>query len=99
MAQYGEYDTSAFSVNGPPCSYATLGHYNLQSGSGPPVPAATASTSGHYIVPAYTAPPYDTLTHNSAPSCSGFFNIDSAYKTQGGNCNQKYLTSQCNQSL
>jgi len=82
------------SVGGSSCSYATLSHYNNGSkGMQPPVPRGT--TSGAYIVPAYGAPGYGTLMHGAAPSCSGFFNISDAYKSNGGNCNTKFVKKLC----
>jgi len=78
------------------CSYATLGHYNMVvPGTQPPVPAATRAAAGSYIVPSYSMPGYNALTHGAAPSCSGFFNIDNAYGSKGGNCNQQYHRSMC----
>ena len=79
------------------CAYTTLGHYNAQTpGTQPAVPKSTQETAGRYIVPSYSMPGYDALTHGSAaPSCSGFFNIDNAYKSKGGNCNQQYTRSMC----
>jgi hypothetical protein len=87
-------DTSSPTVSGPSCSYATLTHYNNGSrGMSPPVPRTT--TSGYYIVPAYGAPGYNTLMHDAAPSCSGYFGIDAAYRSKGGNCNQQYVRKLC----
>ena len=80
----------------PPCAYATLHNYNAATpGTQPPVPVPQR-TSGGYIVPTYAAPTYAALTHGgTAGSCSGFFTIDNAYRTTGGNCNQKYVKTLC----
>ena len=82
---------------GPACSYTTLGTYNSHTpGTRPAVPKKQQQTQGHYVVPEYQMPGYATLTHGgAAPSCTGFFNIDNAYKTKGGNCNQKYTRRMC----
>lgn len=81
-------------VGGPSCSYANLSNYNNGSkGMQPPIPRGTVG--GYYIVPAFSSPGYNTLMHGSAPSCSGYFDIDSAYQSKGGNCNQQYVRKLC----
>lgn len=81
-------------VSGLSCSYASLAHYNNGSqGMQPPVPRGTVS--GSYVVPNYAGPGYNTLMHGSNPSCSGYFNIDAAYKSKNGNCNQQYVRKLC----
>lgn len=81
-------------VNGSACAYANLNNYNNGvQGMRPPVPASTVS--GQYIVPNYGAPGYNTLMHNNAPSCSGYFNIQSAYGNDGSGCNTQYSTKLC----
>lgn len=87
------FDASNAAVGAPSCSYANLAAYN-NGGKGmqPPVPRGTVS--GVYVVPNYGAPGYDTLMHGSAPSCSGYFNIDGAYRG-GGDCNQQYVKKLC----
>jgi len=91
--QYTEYNNSAVSSGG--CNYASLARYNANKGvSGIPVPRT--NVSGVYLVPTYGAPGYNTLTHNSAPSCSGFFNINTAYGQNANNCNTQYVKSMCN---
>jgi len=87
-----EYNNTA--VNGLSCSYTTLNRYNNGSkGMNPPVPATTVS--GKYIVPTYSSPGYNTLMHNSAPSCSGYFNIEGAYGKDAGSCSTKYVAKLC----
>ena len=89
-----EYNNST--VQGGACSYATLSHYNNRSSgsmSSPAVPRTTVS--GMYIVPSYGAPGYSALTHGAAPSCSGFFNITSAYGKNASNCNTQYVQKLC----
>ena len=81
-------------VGGPSCSYARLSNYNNGSqGLHPPVPRGTVT--GQYIVPSFHSPGYNTLMHDAAPSCSGYFNIDAAYGSNAGNCNQKYMSKLC----
>ena len=96
--QYVESNGSM--VGGSSCSYASLSNYNNGSrGMNPPIPVPKGTTSGHYIVPivpAFGAPGYGTLMHGATPSCSGFFNIQDAYKVdEKGNCNQKYVRKLC----
>lgn len=87
-----EYNNST--VSGPSCSYANLSNYNNGSqGMSPPVPATTVT--GKYIVPTYSSPGYNTLSHNAAPSCSGYFNIQSAYGANAGGCSTKYVQKLC----
>ena len=86
-------DTSGPSVGGSSCSYATLSNYNNGSkGMQPPLPKG--NVSGSYIVPAFGAPGYATLSHDADPSCSGYFDIGAAYKSDGS-CNQKYIRKLC----
>ena len=90
-----EYNNTA--NNGLSCSYTTLNRYNNRSSQdinkNPPVPATTVS--GKYIVPTYSSPGYNTLMHNSAPSCSGYFNIEGAYGSDSKSCSTKYITKEC----
>jgi hypothetical protein len=87
-----EYNNA--SVSGPSCSYARLSRYNNSTqGMNPPVPATTVS--GKYVVPDYAPPGYDTLTHNSAPSCAGYFNIQGAYGKNAGSCGDKFVSKVC----
>lgn len=87
-----EYNNN--SVGGPSCSYAKLSHYNNGSqGMRPPVPATTVS--GKYIVPDYSPPGYATLTHNAAPTCAGYFNIQGAYGKNAGSCSTQYVSKLC----
>lgn len=82
---------SANSVNGPACAYAQLGRYNSPSGIAVPRSVVT----GKYIVPDFSAPGYDTLTGRGNPSCTGYFNIQRAYGSADGACDQRYITSLC----
>jgi len=76
------------------CAYASLANYNNGSqGMSPPVPRGTVS--GFYVVPAYGAPGYNTLMHDSAPSCSGYFNIGAAYGTSADNCGTQFVRKLC----
>lgn len=80
------------SVSGPSCSYATLSNYNHGMAMAQP---RVGDHSGFYVVPQYGGPGYGTLTHGSAPSCSGYFDINNAYMSNGGNCNQQYVRKLC----
>ena len=89
-------------VNGNSCSYATLGHYNVTSAGTMNQARAQATQlgpggeqQGVYIVPNYHAPGYDTLQHGSAPTCGGFFNINSAYGANANNCNTQFVQRLC----
>ena len=77
------------------CNYKNLGNY---SGSGSTMAALPSSMSQNaFVVPQYAAIGYDTLNHGrSVPSCSGYFNIKSAYGAGAGNCSTKYKTTLCN---
>ncbi len=86
-------ETTSGSVNGPSCSYASLQNYNNASTMDVPVPRGTVT--GMYVVPNYGAPGYNTLSHDSAPSCSGYFGIGNAYRNNGGGCNQQYVKKLC----
>lgn len=89
-------EATGSSVGGPSCSYATLSHYN-NGGKGAQLPVPKGGTvTGAYIVPSYSSPGYDTFSHGSSvPSCSGYFDIGDAYKSKGGDCNQKYVRKLC----
>ena len=76
------------------CNYVTLARYNNGARAGPPIPAG--NVSGYYVVPRWSAPGYATLTHNQKyPSCSGFFNIQSAYGRGAGACNTSFSQRLC----
>jgi len=87
-----EYNNST--VGGVGCSYATLSNYNTGNKGVKPAMQAT-NVTGKYIVPNYSAPGYNTLSHDSAPTCSGYFNIQGAYGGNGGSCGTKYVQSLC----
>jgi len=87
-----EYNNTA--VGSSSCAYAKLARYNNGSqGMSPPVPATTVS--GVYVVPAYGAPGYNTLNHGAKPSCSGYFNIQTAYGANASTCGTKYVQKLC----
>lgn len=87
-----EYANTA--VTGLSCSYARLAAYNQGSQGGPPVPATTVS--GVYVVPAYGAAGYNTLTAHGVPSCSGYYNINTAYGPNSGqDCSTKFVQKLC----
>lgn len=89
-------DTTGPSVSGPSCSYATLSHYNNDGKGGVvQLPTPKGAVSGSYVVPHYDTIGYDALQHGPVPSCSGYFNIGTAYKGKGGDCSQKYVHKLC----
>ena len=88
---------SSNTVNGASCSYTNLANYNASSPGTlgqPSVPPTTVT--GYQIIPQYSTIGYDALTHNAAPSCSGYFNVTSAYGDNAGNCNTQYYNRPCN---
>jgi len=87
-----EYNNST--VGGVGCSYASLSSYNNGNKGVRPAMQAT-NVSGKYVVPSYSAPGYNTLSHNVAPTCSGYFSIQAAYGGNGGSCGTKYVQSLC----
>ena len=86
-------------VNGASCSYVSLANYNSSAPGSLGSPAVPTNTvSGVYVVPNYSAIGYNALTHDSSsPSCSGYFNIASAYGAGASQCNTQYHQSPCNQ--
>ena len=87
-------ESSNPTVTGASCNYTTLSHYNV--GAMAMQSPTNVTTTGKYVVPQFSAPTYDTLMHGAVPSCSGYFNINSAYKTSSdGNCAQQYVTKLC----
>jgi hypothetical protein len=91
-------DNSNISVNAPACSYASLGNYNgyTRRGIGHPQVIPTTVT-GVNIVPDFGSGfGYNALTHGSAPSCAGYFDIQSAYGKTANKCNTQYVNRLCN---
>jgi len=89
---YSEYTKPT--VGGASCSYSNLCRYNSGVQMAPGSSKAKVVT-GQYIVPAYNAIGYNALTHGGVGSCSGYFNIGSAYGKDAAQCNQAYVTSLC----
>ena len=89
---------SSNTVNGASCSYTNLANYNASAPGTLGQPAVPASTViGMQVVPNYAAPGYDTLTHGgAAPSCSGYFTVQSAYGPNAAECNTQYYNRPCN---
>jgi len=96
-------------VSSPLGAYAQLGQYNGAPGAGSygkgtlGAPYVAPSTvSGVYIVPNYAPIQYDSLTHNTAPTFGGYFDITNAYSGGNGgagdaaNCNTQYFQRLCN---
>lgn len=75
------------------CNYSNLKNYNNVPAAGmmgTPALARGANAdsvpAGKYLVPSWGGPSYSALQHgNAAPTCSGYFTIDSAYPG-GNNC-------------
>lgn len=89
---YVDHHGSTVSSNS--CSYATLSNYNHRNqGTSPPL--RKGDVSGSYVVPSYGAPGYDTLSHGVAHSCSGYFDVNDAYKSKGGSCNTQFVRKLC----
>ena len=100
MSEYNSF------VTGNSCSYNTLGHYNATSqgtmnqarAQAAPQLGPGGQQQGHYVVPIFGhGYGYDTLQHgkNNVPTCSGFFNIGSAYGANANNCNTKFVQRLC----
>ena len=89
----------SYTVNGTSCDYVSLENYNSSSAGtlGNPTYMNATDVVGHYVVPSYSAIGYNALTHGSnMPSCSGYFNISSAYGANAANCGTQYINSSCN---
>lgn len=81
-----------YSAGSSSCSYAPLGQYTADYQMG--VPFQGKVSSGQYIVPTWGAIGYDSLT-SKVPSCSGYYDVNSAYGADAGNCQTTYRTSLC----
>lgn len=85
--QYSEYSRPTVTSGG--CSYATLDNYNQNYFGRGMVGAPTMSqTRSHeiYVVPSYGGPGYDKLMHAKYPSCSGYYDVNSAYPNYPNAC-------------
>jgi hypothetical protein len=85
-------DYNNYAAGGSACSYAALGAYN--DGYSMTVPSQGKQVSGMYIVPQWSAISYDSLT-SKVPSCSGYYDIGSAYGKDAGSCQTTYRSSLC----
>jgi hypothetical protein len=82
MSEYNNNQTG----NG--CNYTSLGGYNNAS--------LTGNKGAIFAVPQYGGGAgYDTLQHGVGPSCSGYFNINSAYGTNCGGMSAAAQNSTC----
>jgi hypothetical protein len=81
-----------YSAGSSACNYAPLGQYTADYSMG--VPFQGKVTNGLYVVPTWGAIGYDALTNN-VPNCSGYFDVNSAYGANAGNCQTTYRTSLC----
>lgn len=85
-------DYNNYSSGAAACNYAPLGQYNDGYNMG--VPPQGRATKGVYITPVWGGIGYDALI-NKVPNCSGYFDINSAYGANAGNCQTTYRTSLC----
>ena len=92
MSYNNEYRNAMAGGNG--CSYKSLGNYSGCNSTMAPIRAGAGANA--MVVPTYGAIGYAALTHgNSAGSCGGHFNIQSAYGAGAGNCSTAYTTRLC----
>ena len=92
MSCSGEYSNPT--SGGAGCNYHSLCTYNT-GGQMAPMPKNAKNVIGHFVVPQWGVISNDALTHGGVGSCSGYFNITSAYGKGAGKCNQAYVTSLC----
>lgn len=79
--------SNEYKISSGSCNYKNLGNYS-ESSSTMPALASTTSQDKKFVIPSYGGVGYDTLNHGkNVPSCSGYFNIQSAYGSGVGNCN------------
>jgi hypothetical protein len=79
------------------CNYV-----NLNSYSSPMVSATNNVILGpggeqkyYQVVPCVKPIAYDALTHGVQGSSCGYFDVNAAYKSTGGDCNQQYVKRMC----
>jgi hypothetical protein len=84
-------------VHGSSCSYTNLQNYNSSAAGTLGKPAVPPTTvSGSYVVPNYSAIGYNALTHDAkGPSCTGYFDITTAYGAGAANCDTQYSSRAC----
>ena len=85
----GDYNNSS---GGAACSYASQGNYTADYSMS--VPFQGKLSKGMYITPSWGSIGHDDLT-NKVPTCSGYFDVNSAYGSNAGNCQTTYRTSLC----
>ena len=73
------------------CGYSSLANYNSTALA----PQISPNTHGKMIVPVWGSIGYDALIHGGG-GCGNYANINSAYGSESGSCNQKYLKKLCN---
>ena len=84
------------SVGAASCNYATLNSYNRSQGMKPSVPAGFVPGSMVPVFPTFGSVGYASLQHGKqGGSCSGYFNVQSAYGSGAYNCGTKYLHKVC----
>jgi hypothetical protein len=87
-----EYNKSTVSGNG--CSYNNLNGYNRNyfgRGSAPIV--SQAMSSNVLVIPSYGSSGFD-VAQRRPPSCSGYYNINSAYPNYPNTCGS-FSSSMC----
>lgn len=86
---YSEYTRPTVASGG--CSYTTLDNYNQnyfgRGAVGAPNMAQLRSNEV-VVVPSYGGPGYNTLMHQKQPTCSGYYDISSAYPSYPNTCGQ-----------
>jgi hypothetical protein len=85
----GDYNNSS---GGAACSYASQGNYTADYSMS--VPFQGKLSKGMYITPSWGSIGHADLT-NKVPTCSGYFDVNSAYGSNAGNCQTTYRTSLC----
>ena len=80
------------------CTYNSLSKYFGNRSTLAPVPKSIVENEGEYVTPNYKPITYNTLvSHDGIPqSCSGYYNIGSAYGKDAANCSTKFETRSCN---
>jgi hypothetical protein len=77
------------------CNYKNLGNYSGRNSTMAALPSSMNQNA--FVVPGYGGISYETLNHGrTVPSCSGYFNIQSAYGAGAGNCSTEYKKKLCN---
>lgn len=84
---YGEYSRPTVTSGG--CSYSTLSSYNQNYFGRGKVGAPTLSQTRSQevvVIPSFGGPGYKALSNTKVPTCSGYYDIDSAYPSYPNAC-------------